>query len=220
MQMRLRLAFGLVGVAALSMPGCGGSKPAAVEPMEIASNAGSQAIAQYDANGDQSLDYNELAKAPGLRAAMVSIKKQKPQGNPPPESQLQGLTITASEIDARIQEWKDKKIARVLVNCRVTRGKKGIKGRKVAIDGAEVKFVPESFLGPSLTPATGKTNKNGFASPSQLSRGGNDPATGMAPGFYRVEITKGSEIPAKYNSATTLGAEVPPDGLISFELDY
>ena len=48
---------------------------------------------------------------------------------------------------------------------------------------------------------------------SQPSRGGDDPGTGMCPGFYRVEITKGNEIPAKYNTATILGEEVAGDAL-------
>ena len=45
------------------------------------------------------------------------------------------------------------------------------------------------------------------------------------PGFYRVEITKGNEIPAKYNTETILGQEVAADvaGISSrlvFELEY
>ena len=61
---------------------------------------------------------------------------------------------------------------------------------------------------------------------SQPSRGGDDPAIGMCPGFYRVEITKGSEIPAKYNTATVLGQEVAGDAArtlpaaVKFELEY
>ena len=36
---------------------------------------------------------------------------------------------------------------------------------------------------------------------------------GLSPGFYRVEITKeGDNIPAKYNTATTLGLEIGPMG--------
>ena len=39
---------------------------------------------------------------------------------------------------------------------------------------------------------------------------GPDDVQGVPPGFYRVEITKaGEQIPAKYNTATTLGGEVP-----------
>ena len=103
--------------------------------------------------------------------------------------------------------------------------KKGGKGRPQPIAGAEVKFVPESFLGPGLKTGTGTTDKNGDAMISQPSRGGDDPAIGMCPGFYRVEITKGNEIPAKYNTATILGEEVAGDAVglstgLAFELEY
>jgi hypothetical protein len=49
---------------------------------------------------------------------------------------------------------------------------------------------------------------------------------GLSPGFYRVEITKeGENIPAKYNTATTLGLEVGPldqdvIAAIHFDLEY
>ena len=75
--------------------------------MSIASDAGSQAVAKLDANKDGVLDYDELAKAPGLRAAVPTIKKMGNfRGPPPSESQLKTAKITAEEIDARIQEWK------------------------------------------------------------------------------------------------------------------
>jgi hypothetical protein len=49
---------------------------------------------------------------------------------------------------------------------------------------------------------------------------------GVAPGFYRVEITKPGEIiPAQYNTATTLGQEVSLDNPdvqhgVTFDLKY
>ncbi len=216
---RFRLAFGFVGMVALAVSGCGRS----VRPMEIASNAGAQAVAKYDANHDGALDYDELAKAPGLQAAVAKIKKLTKghrEREAPSESELRSAKITAEEIDARIQEWKARGTGRVNVVCRVVRVEGG--GTE-PIAGAEVKFVPEDFLGPGLTTGTGTTDANGFATISQPSRGGSDPARGMSPGFYRVEITKeGDAIPAKYNTATILGKEVAADtpGNATFELDY
>jgi hypothetical protein len=198
--------------------------------MEIASNAGAQAVTQLDANHDGALDYAELANAPGLRAGVATIKKLASSRRPmPPESQLQTQKITAEEIDARIQEWKARGTGRISVPCHVLRvnkkaGKAGAK--PTPISGAEVKLVPEGFLGPGLTTGTGTTDSRGDAIVSQPSRGGDDPSSGMSPGFYRVEITKGSEIPAKYNTATILGAEVAGDapqlssGGFTFELDF
>ena len=104
--------------------------------------------------------------------------------------------------------------------------KKGGKGKPEPIAGAEVKFVPEGFLGPGLTTGTGTTDKRGhghdFAAQPRWRRSGR----GHEPGFYRVEITKGNEIPAKYNTATILGEEVACDavrlwsGPLNFELEY
>ena len=227
-QIGVCLGVGLVGMLALAVSGCGGGSQSAVRPMDIASDAGAQAVAKLDANKDGLLDYDELAKAPGLRAGVAKIKKMvKIRGPAPSESQLKSVKITAEEIDARIQEWKDHGTGRVSVPCHVFRvNKKGGKGKPEPIAGAEVKFVPESFLGPGLTTGTGTTDKrrsgHGFAAQPRWRRSG----VGMSPGFYRVEITKGNEIPAKYNTATILGEEVAGDavrlssGPLNFELEY
>ena len=61
-RMSLGLGLGLAVAAVVVVSGCGGSAPSAVKPPEIAANAGKQAIDQLDANHDNLLDYNELAK--------------------------------------------------------------------------------------------------------------------------------------------------------------
>ncbi len=178
-QRGFRLLFWLVSAVALGVSGCGHR----VSPMGIASNAGSQAVAKYDANKDGSLDYDELAKAPGLRAAVGKIKKlAKAHGTSPSEDEVRSAKITAEEIDARIREWKDRGTGRINVVCRVL-AKNG--GSAEAIAGAIVKFVPEDFLGPGLTVGEGTTNENGVASISQPG------ARGISPGFYRGEIHQG-----------------------------
>jgi len=186
--------------------------------MEIASDAGAKAVAKLDENHDGSLDYNELTRAPGLRAAVSRIKKLGSRHAGTSESQLHSTKITAADVDARIAEWKKRGTGRIGVTCRVFR-------RGVPLANAEVKFVPEDFLGPGLTPGTGTTDGKGVAKIVQPSRGKGDPAIGMSPGFYRVEITKGSEIPSQYNSATILGQEVAGDatgistGGVEFDLN-
>ena len=101
--------------------------------MSIASDAGSQAVAKLDANKDGVLDYDELAKAPGLRAAVPTIKKMGNfRGPPPSESQLKTAKITAEEIDARIQEWKALGAGRISVPCNVFRVSKGGKREPLA----------------------------------------------------------------------------------------
>ena len=227
-QVGLRLGFSLVGMVALTVSGCGGGSQSAVRPMEIAGDAGTQAVAKFDANKDGVLDYDELAKAPGLRAGVAKIKKlAQIRQSAPAESELQSAKISAEEIDARIKEWKALGTGRITVPCHVYRvNKQGGNGRAQPLEGAEVKFVPESFLGPALTVGTGTTDAKGQAMVSQPSRGGDDPNVGMCPGYYRVEITKGSEIPEKYNTATILGEEIAGDaiklasGPLTFELEY
>jgi len=218
MRKQIGFCFGflLIGVVVLAVSGCG---PAAVRPMEIASDAGAQAVAKLDANKDGSLDYDELAKAPGLQAAVSRIKKLASRHAEATESQLAHAKITAADIDARIQEWKKRGTGRIGVTCRVFR-------RGSPLANAEVKFVPEEFLGPGLTTGTGTTDAKGDAKVSQPSTGKDDRGIGMSPGFYRVEITKGNEIPAIYNTATTLGQEVAIDAIgistggVEFDLDY
>jgi hypothetical protein len=83
--------------------------------------------------------------------------------------------------------------------------------------------VPEEFLGSGLPTGTGTTDTRGMAFISQPSHEG-DTSRGMSPGFYRVEITKGEEIPVKYNKSTIFGQEVAADvpGILSplvFKMD-
>ncbi len=218
---RLHSLFGSVSLATLlALSGCGGSSKSPVKPAAIDSDAGQKAVAQFDANKDGVLDYKELDKAPGLKAAVAQIKKLGggPRGAAPSASDLQAAKISADEINVRVTEWKNAGTGRISINCRVTR-----KGKPV--DGATVQFVPESFQGTALGTGSGTTNASGSANVIMPSRGGDDPAIGMCPGFYRVEITKGSEIPAKYNTATTLGQEVARDaagvfgGQVEFKID-
>jgi hypothetical protein len=175
-QIRFHLGLVLVALAAVAVAGC---KKAVVRPAEIPLDAGAKAIAKYDANKDGVLDYKELAKAPGLRAAVATIKKMvKPRHPAPPESQLQSAKISADEINARIKEWKTRGTGRIAVTCHVVR-----KGTSEGIANAEVKFVPEDFLGPGIPIGTGTTDARGFARISQPSRGKDDPTVGMCPGF-------------------------------------
>ena len=109
------------------------------------------------------------------------------------------------------------KIGRLPVRCRVTHDGKPLADAKVV-------FVPEKFLGGTLQPGSGTTTAAGYADIS-CPYAADSSVRGLSPGFYRVEITKeGEKIPAKYNTETTLGAEVSSgfeakSGL-SFQLQY
>jgi hypothetical protein len=176
-------------------------------PAIDAKAAGAEAIQLFDTNKDGKLSGEELDKCPGLKAAIDKVD-QSSKGE-----------ITADDIAARIKAWQDSKLARMTMSCKVLHN-----GQPLA--GAVVKFVPEKFLGKNVKAGTGKTDKNGIAMLSVPTVGREPP--GMAPGFYRVEITKeGEQIPAKYNTATILGQEVAADAKgimdmkgIKFNLEY
>jgi hypothetical protein len=177
-------------------------------PAIDAQEAGAEAIKQFDANHDGKLSGEELDKCPGLKAAIEKVD-QSGKGE-----------ITADDIAARIMAWQDTKLARMTVSCMVLHDGK-------PLVGAKVKFVSEKFLGKNVKAATGTTDKNGIAMLSIKTAGPRDPP-GVAPGFYRVEITKtGEQIPAKYNSATIFGQEIARDAKgiqdmkgIKFNLKY
>lgn len=186
--------------------GCSG-KPARLYPPSIdASAAGTQAIEMYDTNKDGKISGDELNKCGALKAALAQIDTSGEKA------------ITAAMITARIKVWQNSKLGRMSLSCTVLHN-----GRP--LPGADVKFVPEKFLGENVKEAVGKTDQNGVAMISVPTSGRTDPP-GVAPGLYRVEITKaGENIPAKYNTDTTLGQEVALDAAgiregIKFNLQY
>lgn len=185
--------------------GCGNSVPPRVVPDLPDASAPSKALELYDTNHDGLLDAKELEQAPGLKAALKQV-----------DTNNDGK-ISEQEIAARIQAWAELRNGRIQTNCLVLHN-----GKPLA--GAKVLFVPEKFLGGTIQPGSGTTTVSGFANVSAPYAA--DPSVqGLAPGFYRVEITKeGEKIPAKYNTETTLGAEVAGgwdarNGL-SFDLQY
>ncbi|NLF09718.1 MAG: hypothetical protein GX594_17315 [Pirellulaceae bacterium] len=179
-------------------------KPKRIYPPSIDGySSGWRAIEEFDLDGDKCISGDELLKCPGLKAAMGKI-----------DANGDGK-ITAEEITNRIHAWQKSRLGRMSFACQVT-----LNGQPLA--DAEVKFVPEKFLGEAVPVATGKTDDNGMAMikiPDKL-------PPGVAPGLYRVEITKdGEKIPAKYNTETIFGQEIAIDALgiqegVTFDLEY
>jgi len=194
----------LTGLLAAALGGCGGGSTPRVQPRDIAAGAGQRAMELYDTNKDGFLDQGELDHVPGLKAALTQV-----------DTNGDGK-ISAAEIDARIAAWKDSKVGRLGVTCRVRNHGK-------PLVGATVTFVPESFLGGNLRSASGTTDARGRCALREVD---GDGTPGVSPGFYRVQITKsGENIPAKYNTETTLGQEVARDaagneGAIAIDLNY
>ncbi len=204
-------AFARLGVWALLVAiaanwGCWSRKPPRVEAPSIsAGSAASGAMKKYDANSDGKIAGPELDKAASLKSALAALDTNGDKA------------ISEDEIKARIQSWQESQLGRMNLVVVVTR-------RGKPLPGAKVTFVPEEFLGGDVPQATGTTDEGGGATLSTVGAAV-EGAEGVAPGFYRVEITKDNEIPAKYNEDTILGQEVALDapGIqegIEFDLQY
>ena len=159
----------------------------------------------YDANSDGFIDEKEVRECPGLMKGFRSTDKDG-------DGQL-----TADEIEARIAYYKS-------APTTIIQGETRVKYRGRLLEGAEITFEPESFLGEAFKSCTGTTDYGGIAS----IKGHDDEFPGIYLGYYRVRVSKivnGKEtIPAKYNSETTIGHEARDDmnagfaSVIVFEL--
>jgi hypothetical protein len=175
-------------------------------PPEIdAEKAGNEAISAYDKNGNGTVDGAELDAVPAFKSAMTQL-----------DTNSDGQ-ISAEEVTARINAWKESKVGITSLMVRVN-----LDGKP--LEGATVEFIPEPFLGPDVKPAKGTTGQGGSASCTV-----DDPdlaakrISGAQCGFYKVTITGGSgkTIPSKYNTHTTLGAEVAQDAdWVQSELEF
>ena len=182
----------LAGCSFLLFSSCTGA-PARVVAEAPAANSAAAAIEQFDSDKDGLLNEAELAKAPGLKAGL-----QKG------DADLDGK-LSAAEINARIANWAKIQTARMPLILILTR-------RGQPLVDAEVKVIPEAFQGTALPSATTKTNGGGMAMPSSPKEGAN----GLPPGYFRIEIQSAKgDIPAAFNTATTLGVEMANDSKIA-----
>ena len=197
----LRIILLLIGIYVIgTLAGCS-RRPKRVEVPDMSpSGIASAAMTTYDANGDGSLDAQELLQVPALiDSTEVAMKFVDQNGDG---------AVSADEIEGRVQHWIDSRVGLQSFQVHVTQG-----GRPLV--GAEVKLVPEPFMGGTIEEAIGTADDRGMAVmsipeaqlPSNMAR-----LRGVRSGFYKVEITHPSTaVPAQYNTATTLGVEVAQD---------
>jgi hypothetical protein len=190
----------LCALGALASPGCSYS-PQRIAPPSIDPNAAGAAITAFDNNGDGELEESELAKCPPLRAALPRIDTNGDR------------RISRDELDKRLVAWQNSRVGLMPVTLRIKLAGK-------PLTDAEVRLVPEEFLGPNVKPAVGTTNKHGVAV-MQIS---NEPdERGVQSGFYRIEISKPSSpgsVPARYNTETQIGMEVEPNSPESRDANF
>ena len=164
-----------------------GVKIPAYDPQQAAQ----QAVETMDSNSDQLLSRDELAASPGLLSNLASIDQDADQ------------QLSAAEIEQRVARYTDMGVGAMSVQCLVYWS-----GQPLV--GAEISFVPETFMTDTVKLGKGRTRNDGSAALVTEDR-----FPGLSPGLYRVVISKmqsGQEtIPARYNTATELGYEVTLD---------
>ncbi|MEX0642081.1 MAG: hypothetical protein WD468_05240 [Pirellulales bacterium] len=176
-------------ISAVVLAGCSRGPSRLVAP-EVSSKAGEIAVGKYDTDKDGRLNAQEISESPALNSAMARIDKDGDS------------LITAAEIDGRVNEWRDSRIA--LTSVMVT----------VRMDGrplpdAVVSFVPESLMGDKTETPKGTTDSRGMV---RLRISDAPEGRGVRPGLYNIRVSKkkdGQEtLPKKYSEGTDLGIEV------------
>lgn len=187
---RLSLSFRLLFCLTLSLSvSCGRGPSRIAAPEWDPEGMADKAMTDLDKDSDGLLSESELKSAPGLESCTKILDKD---GNG---------QLSREEIEDRIKLYRESQTGLISFAC-------VIKWQNKPLNGAEVKLVPEPFLGGMVEAATGKSSRDGsvfFKVPSA-------PVPGVAQvGMYTVEVTSSSvKIPSKYNTETTLGVEVSP----------
>ena len=191
-----RSAGGLLVTLVSFFAGCT-RQPVAVRPAEIDPEAAADRLLQeYDRDANGSLSAAEASSCFGLTP---HFKRYDANGDG---------AASREELRARFQQWSADDVGIMRVGCRVKLDGKPLSGGQVALQ-------PHSFLGDALMPAIGTTNAYGQCSlsvaaadlPAALQR-----VRGVQPGLYLVRITHPQvEVPAQYNTETTVGLEVAGD---------
>ena len=193
------------GVIVVAAAGCGSSAPKRLVPPPLDPRAVTAAVmTAADADGNGSLDRQELARMPGLAGGLALL-----------DTDSSG-SLSAAEITAWLDAIKASRVAITSLALQVTQ-----KGKPLA--DVTVKLVPEACMGQETKAAEGRTDASGSATVSIPG----SPYPGVNCGIYRAEITgtgsDGKPLPARYNSDTVLGVAVggllPENGTVVFDLD-
>jgi len=184
--------------------GCSGGPERFKAPSVNAESAAAQAMELYDANHDDALNEEELAKVPAM---LAKIKNYDVNAN---------HSIEQDEIERRLARMLNRTGGTPLTATVYYKGSK--------LAGAMVKLEPEPYLGSEVQAATGLTNGAGVAElsippeymPEHLRR-----LKMVHYGVFKVRITHPKiPIPTRYNTATELGYETEPGNPhVTFLLD-
>lgn len=186
---QLIIAAALLTVA---VAGCS-RRPARLKAPKIdPESAAARALEMYDRDQDGNLSKSELEACAGMKASIAAY-----------DTDHNGA-VTEEEIVKRLEYLTHFKTALTPLRARV-------KFNGQPLNGAQVRLIPEAYLGEHVKPATGITTGAGSASMSiskeDLPKAQQD-YHGVHYGTYKIEITHPEKkIPAKYNTETVLGYE-------------
>jgi hypothetical protein len=146
-----------------------------------------------DKNSDGSIQGEELASCPGLAASLGSWDTDGNKG------------ISTAEAQQRFEKWKSMRVG--AINASTT-----LKLNGNPLRGAQVEWVPESWMGSGFPTATSTTDPSGRAIAKATSGGSRDASLGdgLPPGFYRLVITH-PEVPERYRVNSQAGLMIAPD---------
>lgn len=180
---------------ATGLSGCIGGGPAGVEAPSIdPATAVSSALEMYDENADKALAGEELDRVPGIA---MFLEHYDTDGD---------KRVSEQELSARFKQLFGA-VGFVKFNCAVMLNNR-------PLEGAEIVFEPEPFMGEGFKAATGTTTYNGstkMAVPNdQLPEPNRALGGGLYSGLYKVTVTHPSaKIPPAYEGDNTvLGWEV------------
>jgi len=188
----------------LVLAGCSSGPPALKPPKIDPQDSADGAMELYDKDGDGFLSAEELEACPGI---LFALKTYDQDGDG---------RVSRDEIAQRLQKLVDQRVA-------ITRLVAKVRYKKRPLPGASVRFIPESYLGEAIKPAEGMTSAKGgamIAVEDALLPENQRGKRAMQYGTFRVEITHPEvEIPAKYNTNTTLGYDTRPgNAYVTFDL--
>jgi hypothetical protein len=180
----------LLGVLAVGAAGCGPLRTRSVTPPALDAAAVTAAVmAQADTDGDGQLTKQELERVPALAASLAAL-----------DTNADGR-LAAAELRAWLDAVRGAGVAFTPLTVSVTHNGK-------PLEAAEVRLVPESFMGAQVAAATGQTDSFGNAVLNIPESG----YPGVHCGLYRIEITgtgnDGKPLPPRFNAESTLGAAV------------
>jgi hypothetical protein len=185
-----------------ALVGCGGKNASLTAPSYDPAGMAQAAISQYDKNGNGSIDGAELDAIPALKSSLAAIDTNKDKA------------ISLAELTTRFESYQAANVGALGVSVMVR-----VNGTRMG--GVTVTFVPEDCMKGTAKGGSGTTGDDGAAEIQS------DGVPGLPLGLYKITLSKkgasgNEELPARFNSQTTLGREIvadPRGGTPTIDLD-